>query len=177
MTVKESQQRKSTHFLWSTERGTRQDANESQRARCTHELSSKNGSTSHDRERKRANESLTNCRAGGRTIQNSERKPEDEGHSRPVESKGGHQSGQQRGSNEQEALTLYRAKREQVRKMKEGQRARGTHQLSSTEGNFKTIKQSQRGDTHVLLSTDGGTSQYSKTKPGSDGHSRPGKRT
>jgi hypothetical protein len=66
-------------------------------------------------------------------------------------------------SNEREALTLYQAKRKQVRKIKEGQRAMGTYQLSSTEVNFKTIKQSQRGDdTHVLLSTEGGTSQYSE---------------
>jgi hypothetical protein len=121
--------------------------------------------------------SLTNCQAEG-TIQNSERKPEDEGYSRPVESRGGHKSGPQMKSNEREALTLYQAKREQVRKIKEGQRARGTYQLSITEVNFKTIKQSQRGDdTHVLLITEGGTSQYRETKAASDGHSRPGKCT
>jgi hypothetical protein len=111
---------------------------ESEKARGTHFLSSSDGWTSQDltpRESKRARGAYFLSSADEGTSQDTHKKRESEAHSLPVKHRCMDMSGHQKKPRGPEALTPCRIQREgQVRTTRESERARETHQLSSTVG-------------------------------------------
>jgi hypothetical protein len=106
--------------------------------------------------------------------QDSKRKIASKRHSHSYKHRERDKSEQQKKASKQGALTTCQAQRERwVRITKEGQEARGTHSLSSTErGISQDRKRSQQArGTHCLLNIEEETSQDRKRKPESKRHS------
>jgi hypothetical protein len=152
-TLKKSSERGALTLCQGQREGQVRTPKERRRVRGAYFLSRADGGTSEDTKRQPVRGTHLLSRVEGGTSQDTARKSASEGNSLPVKGRVKDMSRHRKKVSEQGELTNYRSQR---------------------KGQVKTPEQSQRKrDTYSLSRADGATSDDTKRKPASEGHSLP----